>query len=269
MHVSPPLFRQIADRLREQVRALPVGSRIPPEQEIARIWGVSRFTAARAVAEIAGEGLIYRRQGAGSFTAEPPLRRAPGHLLSFTEAAEAAGQVAGHRLLGFGPVPWRPGLPFRSGEALVLLDRLRLVDGVAVARHRSHLAARIVACIGLTEALAAAPGFSLYRSFAQHGFAVSEAAEQLIARPATAEERRLLDLPPGAAVAAVCRQSFAADGTVLDVVDAAYDARRYAYESRLVRQQETPSHAPHTASPPGVDARLGHRPDAARRRPRR
>jgi GntR family transcriptional regulator len=258
------------------VRALPPGSRIPTEQEVARTWGVSRFTASRAIAEMANEGLIYRRQGAGSFAAEPPLRRMPENLLGFSEAVAASGHVATHRLLGFAPVPWQPGLPFRPGEPLILLDRLRFVDGIAVARHRTILATRIAERIGLTQAQAAAPDFSLYRCFAQHGLAAHEGRERLTARLATREECELLRLATAAAVMAVTRQSFARDGTVLDAAEAVYDARRYAYESRLVRQQaaghaanvfgEETSHATSSAFAPDVSARLGARIDLPQRR---
>lgn len=271
-----PLYRQIADSLREQVRALSPGSRIPTEQDVARSWGVSRFTAARAIAEMANEGLIYRRQGAGSFAAEPPLRRMPGTLLSFTEAVAATGHVATHRLLGFLPAVWQPGMPFRPGEPLIVLDRLRFLDGIAVARHRSLLAARVVERIGLTESRAAAPDFSLYRCFAQHGLAAHVAEERLTARAASREERALLQLPPAAAVVAVCRQTFAPDGTILDAVDAVYDARRYAYESRLVRHppadraahmfgEETSNATPPPLTPDPA-ARLGPRIDLRQQR---
>ena len=46
---------------------------------------------AKAVEQLVDEGLVTRRQGSGTFVAEAPLRRAPGYLLSFTEAVEAAG----------------------------------------------------------------------------------------------------------------------------------------------------------------------------------
>jgi GntR family transcriptional regulator len=43
---------------------------------------------------------------------------------------------------------------------------------------------------------------------------------------------------------AVCRRTFAADGTILDVVDAVYDARRYAYEAEIRRDRgSAPSNA--------------------------
>ena len=104
-----PLYVQIADRLREQITVLDRGARIASEPQLARDWGVSRFTVARAVEQLVDEGLITRRQGSGTFVAEAPLRRAPGYLLSFTEAVEAAGHVASHRIFRHSDHTHHPG----------------------------------------------------------------------------------------------------------------------------------------------------------------
>jgi GntR family transcriptional regulator len=233
-----PLYLQIADQLREEIGSLDSGARIRSEPQLAKDWGVSRFTVAKAVEQLVDEGLITRRQGSGTFVAEAPLRRAPGYLLSFTEAVEAAGHQASHRLLAFEPVEWHDGLPYTPGVALMLLDRLRLVDGEAVARHRSIVSADLLASTGLTRETLSRPSFSLYRFFEEHGLSVHSATERLVACSASRDDRKLLGLKGDAVVVAVTRYSFAADGTPLDAVSAIYDARRYSYEARLVRQHQ-------------------------------
>jgi GntR family transcriptional regulator len=94
---------------------------------------------ARAIEILAEEGLIRRRQGLGSFVAPPALMRAPSYLSSFTEAVEAQGRSASHRLLKFGPTEWREGLPYPEDAALVLMERLRFVDDAPAAIHRSFI----------------------------------------------------------------------------------------------------------------------------------
>lgn len=253
-----PLYLQIADRLREDIGAMDSGARIPSEPQLAKDWGVSRFTVAKAVEQLVDEGLITRRQGSGSFVAEAPLRRAPGYLLSFTEAVEAAGHAAAHRLLAFAPTEWREGLPYPKDTELMLLDRLRLVDGIAVARHRSVLSTRLIGSIGLTEAIAKAADFSLYRYFAEHGLSVHSATEQLHACAADPDDRKLLGLTGDGVVVAVTRHSFAADGTPLDAVGAIYDARRYSYEARLVRRLHPGNHQQENNHAEELDAGRGH-----------
>lgn len=235
---SGPIYLQIADGLKARIEALSPGARLPSEPQLAKDWGVSRFTVAKAVEQLVDEGLITRRQGSGSFVAKAPLRRAPGYLLSFTEAVSAAGHTATHRLLAFGPAEPEDNLPYAKDTPLVVLDRLRLVDGKAVARHRSLLSAALVERISLTRELAARPHFSLYRFLEEHELSVHSATERLIACAASEDDRKLLGLTGDGVVVAVTRHSFAADGTPLDAVSAIYDARRYSYEARLVRQHD-------------------------------
>ena len=234
-----PLYRQLINHLRREIAGEAPGSRITSEPQLARSFRVSRFTVSRAIEALVDEGLLYRRQGLGTFVAAPPLKRAPAYLMSFTEAVRDAGHTPTHRLLGFAPTAWQPDLPYAHDEPLVALDRLRLVDGLPAAIHRSVLSAGLVEETGLTEAVAAEPSFSLYGFLEWAGLSVERGIERLSARPAAASERRLLELERNAIVMAVHRQSYAADGRLLDVVDAVYDARRYSYEARLLRRDES------------------------------
>ena len=232
----------------------------------------------RAVDALVDEGLLYRRQGLGTFVAAPPLKREPAYLMSFSEAVRDAGHTPSHRLLGFGPMAWRPDLPYAEDEPLVALDRLRLVDDLPAAIHRSALSAALVREIRCTRAVAAEPSFSLYGFFERAGLVVERGIERLSARPASTRERRLLALERNAVVMAVHRRSFASDEPLLDVVDAIYDARRYSYEARLLRRASQTVH-PHSTATGGrvmphfhdartVGPRLGPWDDA-RRSPRR
>ncbi|MGV3549337.1 GntR family transcriptional regulator [Rhizobium sp.] len=233
-----PYYLQIAQRLRDIANSMPPGERLPSEPNLARDFKVSRFTVAKAVEQLVKDGLIVRKQGSGTFVAEAPLRRQPGYLLSFTEAVQAAGHASTHRVLSFTETKWVPGLPYPEDEKLIFFDRLRYVEGVAVARHSSTLSASLLSRIGLTEAVALGANFSLYRHFEENGLTVATANERLVARLANDEERQLLGLADDTVMVSVTRQTFAHDGTPLDAVEATYDARHYSYEARLTRQPD-------------------------------
>jgi GntR family transcriptional regulator len=230
-----PLYRQLVDWLRADLASRAPGDRIESELQLARRFGVSRFTVTRAIEILVDEGLVNRQRGLGSFVAAPSLRRTPSYLLSFTEAVLSLGRVASHRLLSFGSVPWREGLPYPEDAPLIGLDRLRLVDRIPTAIHRSIVSTEIASAIGLNSEVAAEPRFSLYRLFDNAGLTVSRGVETLRAREATPEEAELLELGNDRVVMAVQRHTFAADGAILDAVDAVYDARRYAYRAEARR----------------------------------
>ncbi|MCE2578642.1 GntR family transcriptional regulator [Gluconacetobacter entanii] len=273
-----PLYRQIANRLREEVAACKPSERLTSETALAASWGVSRFTVAKAVEELVAEGLVVRRQGAGTFVASTPLRKQPGILMSFTEAVGAAGRVASHELLSFEQWPGHATPPFEVEGAAVVMDRLRCVDGTPVARHNSVVPQDVVERTGLTKDICARTDFSFYRFLSDRGCPVASATERLNARMATPDECTILALSPDSVVIVVYRQSFDAEGRVLDMVEAVYDARRYYYETKLVRatapdpaiglSDDGTAHIPPGTGGPGLD--LGHgSPPPRRRRARR
>ena len=62
--------RRIAGSLREMIATLSVGDRLPSVPELERHFGVAKSTVEAAVGELQAEGLIVRRQGAGTFVAK-------------------------------------------------------------------------------------------------------------------------------------------------------------------------------------------------------
>ncbi|MBU6402112.1 MAG: GntR family transcriptional regulator, partial [Verrucomicrobia bacterium] len=95
-----PLYQQIVDRLKREVsegRLLP-GAALPSFRQLAEDLLVSVITVKRAYEELEREGIIFRRQGLGTFVAEQghdrsreaKLAAARGFLRKgFCEAAEA------------------------------------------------------------------------------------------------------------------------------------------------------------------------------------
>lgn len=65
------LWRGIASAIEQAITsgALPVGSRLPAEHELAGSFGASRHTVVRAVRHLTAQGLVQRRQGIGTFVA--------------------------------------------------------------------------------------------------------------------------------------------------------------------------------------------------------
>jgi GntR family transcriptional regulator len=230
-----PLYLQLLDRLRVDISSRPPGARIDSEPQLARRFGVSRFTVTRAIEILVRDGVLTRRQGLGTFVAPPRLRRAPTYLRSFTEAMAAEGRTATHRLLDFALIKGAEGLnfPYAKGTPLLRLERLRLVDGAPLAVHYSVLNANIAQAAGLTRVIAADPHFSLYRLFRDRGFVIERGIETLQARLATGREAQLLELDKSPVVMTAHRETYAKNGVLVDVDDAVHDARRYAYETEI------------------------------------
>jgi DNA-binding GntR family transcriptional regulator len=235
---SGPLYRRLSDRLRERVVEMKPGDRIESEPELAQTLGVSRFTVAKAIESLVDDGLLVRRQGKGTYVAAKPLKRLPGQLRSFTDSVLAAGRRPRSRLLAFGRLKGRKESSFSANEPLARLDRLRFVDGEPVAIHYSLLPLWVSRRLGLDWETVAAPGFSLYRDLERAGLSVDHCIEELMARLPKPAERDLLKLDANDVVMVIRRQSYGADGRLLDDVTAIHDCRHYSYQALLVRSPE-------------------------------
>lgn len=61
-----PLYRQLADMIRK-IDSVHRGVRLPTERRLARELSMARVTVRKALADLECEGIIQRRQGAGTY----------------------------------------------------------------------------------------------------------------------------------------------------------------------------------------------------------
>lgn len=69
---SAPLYAQLASIMRRRIQTgeWPPGTMLPTLHELASQFGVARVTVRQAMDALASEGLIWRRQGKGTFVTE-------------------------------------------------------------------------------------------------------------------------------------------------------------------------------------------------------
>lgn len=88
------LSLQLVNSLREKIKTMKVGDRLPSERQLCEDYGVSRTTVRNAISDLEFNGYIKRIQGKGTFVHNPAIHR---HNLSdyysFTEQTKKMGKV--------------------------------------------------------------------------------------------------------------------------------------------------------------------------------
>jgi len=136
---------QLSDWLRANIEdgTYDVDDQLPSEHQLSEQFDVSRITVRRALQTIENEGLIYRRQGLGSFVRDRRARQGLVRLTDFGQDMAQAGLEASSEVLCHGQETVPPDvaspLQLETGTTVVQLDRLRLGDGHPVAFDRTWL----------------------------------------------------------------------------------------------------------------------------------
>ncbi|MBB5835650.1 UTRA domain-containing protein [Kribbella italica] len=104
-------FREIAEQLADEIAALPAGTRIETEHEIAERFGVGRAAARAALQDLQHRMLVRRVQGVGTFTSRRiDYLISPNRVPSWSQTVRSAGS--------------RPRTVVRSCELMPLPDEL-------------------------------------------------------------------------------------------------------------------------------------------------
>lgn len=140
-----PRHEQISDWLRGQVAdgAFTKHDKLPSESELGDRFGVSRITVRRALQTLENDGVIYRRQGLGSFVKDGRVHQGLVRLSDFVEDMQAAGIAASSKVVHFSPekatTMVSTALGIEEGKTVFRLDRLRLGDGKPLAFDRTWM----------------------------------------------------------------------------------------------------------------------------------
>jgi len=212
-----PLYHQLRERLRAAIRATAPDTRLPPEKDLMAWAKVSRATTRRAIADLVQEGLLVAHQGRGTFTAP---HRVPAGLgrrpLGFTEAMTRAGRTPGSQVLEQTVVPATGEvarqLEVPEGSDVVVVERLRLIDGEPAMLERAHLPAGL--CPGLAGRDLTGSLYQLLR--AHYGLAPARGEESILAVNADHRLARALRVPVAAALLATTRTTRADGGARLE-----------------------------------------------------
>ena len=230
-----PLYQQLQRALRDAIEdnRLAADEALPPERELAEEFGISRITVRKALDALVGEGMLTRRQGAGTFVtarSESRVEKSFSKLSSFSEdmisrgrrpesvwLSRSAGTVTPEEALTLGLSP---------GSVVYRFNRIRYADGEPMALEYSTVP-------GFCLASELSVGESLYEALDQHSARPARALQRLRAILFTGERAKLMGIEDGAPGLLIERRGFLKDGRPVEVTKSYYRGDAYDFVAEL------------------------------------
>lgn len=230
---SQPKYRAARDAVIDLITTLEVGDAIPPERMLASELGIARMTLRRAIGDLVRDGMLRRRQGAGTFVAEPKIAQALT-MTSFTDDMRRRGYRASSRTLSMDRLlaGARLGreLSISPSEDVIRFNRLRLADDEPMSIEELHVPAALVPGLTADDLTNA----SFYRLLDErYGIKVTSGTQTIEPTVTGDEESHLLGLPLHTPAFLFERKSKDAEDRTVEYVRSVYRGDRYRLTTEL------------------------------------
>ena len=137
--MSQPVWRQIRDDLTAEISEdrYTAGDRLPSEAALAARFGVNRHTVRRALKDLADQGLVHARRGAGVFVTGAQISYRLGPRTRFRRNLAEGGHSGRRDVLRAETLPANgaeaKALALKKGTPVHVLETVALADNVPIA----------------------------------------------------------------------------------------------------------------------------------------
>ncbi|MGA4508053.1 GntR family transcriptional regulator [Propionibacteriaceae bacterium G1746] len=198
-----PLYVQLGDILRKKIQdgEWAPDEKIPSENELNRMYGLSRMTVRQVLTNLVDEDMLYRVHGKGTFVAHRKISTKSPSYQGIREQLEEQGFNTHTEILDESVVPadarTARALELEVGAPVYRIRRRRLVEGSPLSIHESYVPEKLAP--HLLEANLATQQLCIVLE-RDHGLRMASVHESLESAIASKSEAEALDARPGAPV---------------------------------------------------------------------
>jgi GntR family transcriptional regulator len=228
---SLPLYQQLQRVLRNAIekRLVAPDDALPPERDLALELSVSRITVRKAIDGLVDEGLLVRRQGAGTFVCAR-VEKNFAKLTSFSEDMRARGRKPRSVWLNksSGTVTPEESLTLRlsPGTPVYRFHRIRYADDAPMALEYATILGSALPSLEAVDS-------SIYEALERAGNRPVRALQRLRAVLFSAEQAKLLKAHEKDAGLLVERVGFLIDGLAVELTQSYYRGDIYDFVAEL------------------------------------
>lgn len=230
---AEPLYVRLKEAIRELIGSgMQAGGKLPSETELIETYGVSRMTVRLAMGALEQEGVVVRKQGKGTFVAQP--KQVVPYFGSFLDEMGAQGHSISARLVSFEVAHPAPHVADRlavdRADYIYKIRRVRALDGHPICYQVNYLPEALFP--GLShKAVSGDPLHATLEGLLEGRLDdADETVDALLADPYRAE---LLGVEPGAALMLIERLVFDDSGRAMDLDRSFYPGQLARLQLRL------------------------------------
>lgn len=226
-----PLYLQVKQTFRHAIESslYQANEAIPPERQIAEELNVSRITVRKAIDGLIKEGMLFSRQGSGTYV-RSRIEKNFAKISSFSEDMRSRGRVPSSswiaRTQGLVSPDEALALNLSPGTPVYRFHRLRYADGVPLLIEYATIVAEYLPSLDVVDN-------SLYEALSTHGNRPVRALQRLRALLLDEKKAQLLKLNAGEAALLVERIGFLRDGRAVEFCQSYFRGDTYDFIAEL------------------------------------
>ncbi|PNU06646.1 GntR family transcriptional regulator [Novosphingobium guangzhouense] len=233
-----PRYMRLQRLIREAIdkQRITIGSALPTERELVEEYGVSRVTVRKAIDGLVEEGMLERRQGAGTFVAASSqaerqhgdrgqrVEKSFSIMSSFSEDMTARGRKPSNVWIDRSEGAVTPDeamlLGLSPGSRILRFSRIRCADGETMAIEHAVVPGWALPSPDVV-------GDSLYAALEGQGHRPVRALQRLRSVGFSPEHAEMLGISAGDPCLAIERRAFLPDGRMVEATSCFYRGDAY------------------------------------------
>ena len=231
-----PLYEQVADSIRKEITSgkIPAGENIGTHLELTKKYGVSLITVRKALKILTDEGMIILKQGKGTFVNRTVFQDDSNSLTGLSVVLEknAVNAQVEVRNMSFTEPP--ESLPQKIRESLgkscLYIERVHVLNSSALSYARIWLPEKYGAFVSREDIMQN----TVYRIYEKKfNVELGKGVQTIYSKRAGKEVSRIMGCGINDPVMSVKREAYAKSGSLIEYMEAFYDASRYSFKVEM------------------------------------
>ena len=237
-NTSKPLYKQLKDALKQNIQKgkYKPSDPLPGERQLIEIYGVSRMTVRQAISELVSEGVLYRRQGSGTYVNPKTSERLFLNLYGLVEELSLSGFDIAIELIEAGSTLATPEirdeLQLKHGEEVFSYKRLIRADNSPMLFTNSYVPMSLSTVFETLNVNISRD--IIYEHLEMCGYTIGDAIQRVTAGFPHPEEAKVLMCDDRSPVIVLYRTTYLEDGSPIIHTRAVYD-KKYSFTIELKR----------------------------------